>query len=378
MGSGTAPPAVGVVVDWPVGADRPGFRWPEHSYAHLAPLAARGGIALLIFELGAVDWHSKTALAWTYSSRLDRWLRRALPLPGAVYNRISRRRVESSPAGRKALAKLARETLLFNPRFIDKAEVHHALAASPASRFLPAGRVTTGPREAAEAIDALGTAYIKPVSGSLGAGIMRASRRGREYRIAYNPRAGSHVAPAPRRASLTRVELLAELARVYGNERLLVQEAVGTARLGGRRVDIRALVQKDAAGVWRLTGAAGRMAAPGAVTTHTVHGGVPVPYERLAAEAQGPVPSLELIEVAVAEAARAMEAATGLAFFEFSLDLGVTPQGLPAILEMNAKPFPFDEPEIKALAAKRLLVYALAGSGGRVAPEPGTASRHGQ
>ena len=363
---------LGIAVDWPI---RGGKTLPEHAYAHLSEAAPRHGFRVFLFELRDVDWTRRRVFAWIREGTGGSWIPTFLPLPDAVYNRISRRRVESSGACRKSLARLARHAPLFNPRFLDKAEVQHALERSAASTYLPPARIVCRPGAIVEAVDEFGASYVKPVTGSLGARILRAERGGRAYRVAYN--VGHGTSASLRRAELTRAELAALLKRLYRGERVLVQEAVAGPTFHGRRFDIRVLVQKQPSGTWRLTGAAGRLALPGAVTTHTVRGGSCIPWAQLAKEASGPVPGIPLLEDAAQSAAQAVEAATCAEFFEFSLDVAPRPDGLPAILEVNAKPFPFDEPAIKRLAAEQLFAYARERIARRM-HRLSTASRAGQ
>lgn len=350
-----SPPfTLGVAVDWPVAAAAPPF--PEHSYSHLCELAAAHGFRAFLFSIGAIDWQRGRTLAWLRSGSHAPWQKKLVPLPDAVYNRISKRRSESLTACRRALARLSKTSPLFNPRFLDKAEVQEALGSSPAAEHLPPASVAAGAEEIAEAIARFQAAYVKPAAGSCGAGILRAEKAGQVYRIAYNARRGG---PAPvRRARVGRSGLIAALKSLYRGERVLVQQAVTGQTYRGRPFDLRLLVQKDPAGLWRLTAAAGRIAAPSGLTTHTLRGGSRTAYAALAEELGGRIPGLDILEDVSRKAACAIEAACGAAFFEFSLDVAVSPCGRPAILEVNAKPFPFDEPEIRRLAAERLFAYA--------------------
>src|SRR5690606_2195362 len=139
----------------------------------------------------------------------------------------------------------------------------------------------------------------------------------------------------------------------------LIQEGVDLPLIDGGPVDLRVLVQR-AGGEWRLTGVAGRAAPPGRISTHTLRGGRAVCFSRVAALCGIDRNAVE--EVAIA-AAQAVEAELGEVFFEFSADLAATWDGRLYVLEMNAKPFPFDEEEIRALAARRLLDFALGSRG---------------
>ncbi len=134
MGSPKTALLLGIAVDWPLTA--PASRWPEHGYAHLAGAAERFGIRVELFHIAAVDWRKAAVDGWVRAGP-GKWTKQRLPLPDAVYNRISRRRVEASVPGRRALWRLSRRVPLFNPRFLNKAEVQAALAASPRPGSFP-------------------------------------------------------------------------------------------------------------------------------------------------------------------------------------------------------------------------------------------------
>lgn len=350
---------VGIAVDW-LPAARPEIReWPECFYAHLAEDAFEHGCVVYLFHLLSVDFRHGRVAGWIKTTSKGPWERRELPLPHAVYNRISRREVEAQPSCRRILDRLKARMPLFNPRFLDKGEVQVALARSPLAEHLPPAIVTRDPAEAVVYAEEFGAAFVKPVRGSLGNGVVYAERRDQLFLIRINP---PHTAqdPAPLEKSWTRQRLKRALARHMRKEALIIQWAVPRCRWRGRPFDVRSLVQKDEGGRWRLTGAAGRVAAPGGLTTHSLRGGSRVSYHRLAAEADAPLPALAELESLCRRAAETVDAACGGDFFEFSMDLAIAQDGHPYLLEVNAKPFPFDEEEIKHLAAKRLFAYARA------------------
>lgn len=357
---------LGIVVDLPLTAPSASRTWPEHLYAHLADEGARQGTLVCLFNPGAVDWRLGRVSGWVKTTVKGRWERKVLPLPHVVYNRISRRDVEGSRACRRALARLAQAAPLFNPRYLDKGEVQQALESSPVAPHVPPTWIVRDVDELMERIGGLPAAFIKPVRGSLGEGIARVECRGKSYIWVQNPplSAGS-TAPVSRRIS--RAQLKKTLRRLAATSALVLQQAVELPRWRGLPFDLRLLVQKDEAGGWQLTGAAGRAAAPGALTTHTVRGGLRVPYTRLAREASAPLPTLEALEEVCRPAADAIQQAVGEECFEFSFDVAVSESGDPWILEANAKPFPFDEPDIRRAAARKLLAYAAARAGVKAA-----------
>ena len=228
---------------------------------------------------------------WVKMTSKSGWEPRTLPFPHAVYNRISRREVESSGACRRSMARLAAIVPVFNPRYLDKAEVQLALERSEAAPHLPTAALAHDVDEIIEHIRTFRAAFIKPIRGTLGNGIMRVERRERTYRLVRNPPLGSPN-PRPAERSLSRVQLRQALGRIYRGEPVLVQQAVPSSRWRGLPFDLRLLVQKDEFGEWRFSGVAGRVAAPGALTTHTIRGGSRMDYDRLAQEASTPLPTL--------------------------------------------------------------------------------------
>ena len=337
-------------------------RPPEHAYPHLGPFFRRLGYGVVYFPPGGIDLATGRVRAWRYSPH--GWERGEFPLPRATYNRISQRQLEASPAAGKLLRRLKARGLLFNPGYLRKDAALRALAAAgvPTPRFAPAHT----PDDVLQALAAWNAVYLKPAEGSLGRGIVfieTARPRGGPSRfdVAANGPPGS----PPARARLSSAALVPFLARRLRREAYIVQEAVPLARLEGGIADLRVLVQRTAGG-WSLTGAAGRLARAEHVTTHTVRGGRSIPLAAVK-EAAG----LDERDVAALarRAAEAVERAFGPGYFEFSSDVAVSPCGALSVLEINAKPFPFDEEEIRTLAALRLLDHALAGSRG-TAPAP--------
>lgn len=141
-----------------------------------------------------------------------------------------------------------------------------------------------------------------------------------------------------------------------------MQQGVALAAVRGRRFDIRAIVQKDAAGEWCYTGAAGRQAAAGQATTHVPRGGSHLSLDTALRAVFRSREEREEAQQTLAclcqTAAQVLEADIGNMCGEFSLDVALDDGGRFWILEMNAKPFKFDEPHICRLAYRRLVDFA--------------------
>jgi len=354
--SGSAPFYLGILTDRArLGNGGP---WPEHAYPHLFSICPEG-VRLFLFRPADIDWSRGAAGGWTAepAPSVDalRWRRGTFPLPHAVYNRISRRRTEGSRACQRLFERLSRRAPLFNPGFLGKCEVHQWLSSSPASRFLPATLAYEGPPSLFEAVRRFGAAVVKPDRGSLGRRIACVEPRGRRFLVRFNADRGT-----TERLLLSATELAEFARRWYPPGSALVQERVPLLLWKGRPFDLRALLQRLPGGVWSLTGAAGRLAPEGGVTTHTLRGGERVPLAQLQAGLGHLIPRRDQLEAALAECAQAIETARGARFFEFSFDVGLTAEGRLCVFEANAKPFPFDEEDVRTAAAARLFAFARA------------------
>ena len=155
-----------------------------------------------------------------------------------------------------------------------------------------------------------------------------------------------------------------------------MQQAVDLLHTKGRPFDIRALVQKDAAGHWQVTGMAARIAGKGQITTHRPRGGsrarlVPLIRSIFQDEVRTRKITQELHRV-ILKAVEVFDVATGHNHGELSMDVGLDRTGRPWIFEINSKPAVFDEPSIRRVAlASGSCTIASAGEAFR--PKPAAA-----
>jgi hypothetical protein len=124
--------------------------------------------------------------------------------------------------------------------------------------------------------------------------------------------------------------------------RFIVQQGLALTLLNGRPADVRALVQKDGAGRWQVTGMGARLAGLGRFTANLHTGGEGIPVETLAeaVSPDSPVRQQALIaelEQLALQAAQAAEHCAG-PMGEIGLDLGVDQQGRTWYIEQNGQP----------------------------------------
>lgn len=106
--------------------------------------------------------------------------------------------------------------------------------------------------------------YVKPVSGSLGVGVMRIDRMRGKWVV----HEGSKRIPFTHFHALYRWLHRRKKGKAY-----LVQRGIHVLRLGGRPIDFRVMIQKGRKLGWKVTGTAARVAHPRKAVTNGSQGG---------------------------------------------------------------------------------------------------------
>lgn len=356
-------PIIGILVMYRVTGRGP--RGSQMStYRELMYRARQVGGMAFVLRASALKRTNRRIVGWTRVN--GKWRRCRLPYPDVVYNRISSRPVERRVRRAGGFQHLRRRGVpVFNPHYLDKWGVHRTLLKDEKVRpHLPETRRYRSPADVSALLARHGRVFLKPAAGSLGLGAMLITRSGGRLRYKLNTMSGG------RRSGTLRT--IGQLRRVLPRRKdYLAQQAIRLAHFRGRPFDIRALVQKDPSGAWLLTGAAARIAGRGRITTHVPRGGSRRPLGLVLREVFGSERAeairVELERVCVA-AGEGLERLSGKLFGEFSLDVAVDVNGRIWILEMNAKPFRFDERPLRVLAQRRLLRFATHLAGCPVEP----------
>ncbi len=320
-------------------------------YRQLIELAEEQGILAYLFSPQDIDWATKTVLG--YGMHNGRWGLTRYPLPDVVYDRIPSRRDEKRQDVISAKERLQKECHYFNPSYLNKWEVHSLLSKRSESRvYLPETRLLTALSDLTFFASRYDEVYLKPTMSSVGRGIMKVTKADGGYLL--HRRRGQSMSHSfyP---SLTQV--FAAIRPLLRKSTYLIQQGIDLATFRGNHYDIRALVQKDGAGNWVVTGMAARVAARGAIVTHVPNGGTRQPLKRVM-----PADHFALVRRQLQAAGRVipkvLEEEMGKTFGELSLDLAIDRSGKVWLIEANAKPFRFDEPAIRGVARQRLLDYA--------------------
>jgi hypothetical protein len=202
--------------------------------------------------------------------------------------------------------------------------------------------------------------YLKPIRGKAGKGIMKIdyipSRIEGPYQLHIQYMRKSRI-------TLHRYlpELWMKLKQHIGKEEYIVQQGIQLAKYHNRAFDLRVLVQKNAKGIWSLTGIGARVAGSLSITTHVPRGGSIDEPEKLLNLAFGSKTGKQImrrVKLASHAIARQIENASKHTMGEMSLDLGVDTSGQIWFFEANSRPMKFDEPEIRKKSLERIIQYS--------------------
>lgn len=350
----------------PFGADTP-------LIASMARLAAGQGALLYAFTHRGVDPRRRCVRGYLFDPANGRWRVCWLPLPDAVYDRVSSRSAAASPRARRVRRFLVRVLgdRYFNRSFWDKWQVHRRLAARPAWRsLLPATEPYRGPRQLLRWLASHRELWLKPCQGTGGLGIL----------VVRRLPGGVAVQRARGDPSVHHARGVAELGRLVAALKrpgpYLVQEAIPLAQHAGRPFDIRVLAQKDGQGEWRRTKVFARVAPPGGLISNISAGGTGMRVARALARAPAslrrawPRIRAELRRIA-RELPAELERLMAEPIAEVGLDLAIDREGRIRFIEANAKPYRWartltGSPALVTLSLLRPLQYAVlvAGFGG--------------
>src|SRR5690606_8578630 len=194
------------------------------------------------------------------------WVRMRFPLPDVMYDRG----FVNGPVMRVQRWLRRRGVEQFNSWVGSKLSVYRQLAAVPElARYIPG---SVGLRRRADLVGMIrrhGTVYVKAAGGGKGIGIWLVSADGQDGYVYRYTDAAWRVHRGRTRDLSGIVHML--LSRPRGP--WLIQPRIDLLRHRGRIFDVRVLVQRDGAGVLRVTGTGARVGRRGSFVSNLFGGG---------------------------------------------------------------------------------------------------------
>lgn len=335
----------------------------QNSYLRgLVRIARRMRMRAYVFSPLDIDPSRRRVRAWVWTRQ--GWRKAWQPLPTVVHDRMWGLDPQARERYEQALAVLRDELGIpvFNPDFGTKYDVHQTLAAKAELKPHIPETHPFAPDALWELSLRYPSLYIKPARGRQGKGIYRLVRRGQSYYVTY--RVGKVGAQTKKFSSYEGA--LAVLSRAARQDPYIVQQGLNLVRLRGGTVDVRAIVQRDGTGAWRVSAVGCRIGPPGGFVSNLHAGGravgLPALLRRLPKKANPKTlrRRIETLALTTAEALGEVYPTLG----EIGLDVGIDRDGRLWILEVNRQPGRslFARARLRKawmLTRRRVVLYAL-------------------
>lgn len=305
----------------------------------MAQYAHQMGARLILFDPDHVHWENQNVTGHVPTRPVDAfgdWKKVTLPLPQAIYENVF---VHLAVKGRaRTLRRMAKkyQIPLFNPPLLNKWQMTHWMNKSGLENYTPETTYLSDVQQAVRSIDRWTSAYVKPIGGYGGMGVMRVEAWGPgQYRISVDRQQSGK---SRRRVVVSRNELMNILRRRKKSNQI-VQQSIRLFSVNGRKVDFRVVVQRGRDGKWQRVGIVPKVAAADGVVTNIIAGGerMSMPQlQALAAREGKSIPEEDIHDCAMAVAEKLSERIPHVGLIGF--DLGLDDTGKTWVIEVNPKP----------------------------------------
>ncbi|WP_449620491.1 YheC/YheD family endospore coat-associated protein [Robertmurraya sp. Marseille-Q9965] len=291
----------------------------------------------------------------------EEWKKDTFLLPNVIYNRIHSRILEASSFFKKKANEIEMQQIpLFNERFLSKWEVHNLLFAEEHLHpFLPDTQIFS--------FDALSlflekynSVFIKPINGSQGRHIFRATLTDREIIVQ-----SSSANEQDKRNTFDNLEEFFQWFEKRKQTIFIVQKTIPLATFEGRQLDFRVLCHKNFQDSWKVTSIIARVSSKTQFVSNLAQGGemmrpvIPLAELSDSKTARSQVTFMKELSLEVANViSQSTEGMVG----ELGIDIGVDENGRLFIIEVNSKPSKnAEEPKAKIRpSAKAIFEYGTA------------------
>lgn len=330
-------PVVGVLSDGPRNPATPfGSRT-----GYIRQLLRDGNKRMFVYAFAPrdINWQRETVHGFLLSSS-GGFVRRTVPLPDVIYNRLPSRKTDFSPFTNQLRQRFTKRNIpFFNWAFFNKSDIFNRLDGDvQASRFLPETYSNPSPERIKDMLDRHSFVYYKPSAGSLGLGIYRLTYHPKKgYFARYHGNGGNTLLKFPSFNSLMRMLQSRHGSKLHN---YVIQQGIRLIEIDGCPIDFRFHMHKNGKNRWSVVGIGAKKAGRGSVTTHIKNGGSLLTPDSALSRAFG-ARAKEVLE-------RAKEAAVILSesienhhthlLGEIGFDIGIDQNEKIWMFEANSKP----------------------------------------
>lgn len=284
-----------------------------------------------------VDWQEETISGYILTTG-GKFVRKVMPIPDVIYNRIASRKVENQTATGDIKERFVRRNIpFFNWSFFDKSDVYHLLEREEAFKHVPESTNNPTASKLKEMLKIHRFVYLKPSAGSLGFGI---------YRITYHPNRGYFIRYRKDGKNIllrySKFEGILKMLRINQNgmNRYIAQQGIRLIEIDNCPIDFRFHMTKNVNNKWEVAAIGAKKAGRGSVTTHIRTGGSLYTPDHILREVYGNRADVVLStakETAI-KLAEAIERNYPHRLGELGFDLGIDQNEEIWMFEANAKP----------------------------------------
>jgi glutathione synthase/RimK-type ligase-like ATP-grasp enzyme len=308
-------------------------------YEKMIAAGRQMGLDVFVFTPQDVEESNGRIHAMIYKPETRSWGRSWVRFPNVIYDRC---RIQKSTRFQQLLVfrKRYSNLLFLNRPLRNKWAVYNTLSKESAFRpHLPVTKLYQSSEDVSIMLKKFSAIYLKPINGTGGRGILRIDRKS-DGTLLLQGRNHSRSIVQPK------VIKRSSLASALGNwdkhgDQYIVQQGLNIKLPNGRIHDYRMLVQKNGAGIWEVTGCAGRVGPLRSITSNLHGGGEAVSMNSLLQQWMGSDTAIaqirETAETFGIRVARHLEATYG-ALCELALDLAIDRRGNVWLIEVNPKP----------------------------------------
>lgn len=278
---------------------------------------------LTAFFISLKSINVKKGVANGYIYQNKKFKRVKKRIPSVIHNRTMPR----NPLLRKKLSLLNQKAFVYNLRTrYSKYTIHKLLWKNRKLRPHVPHTLILSKRALNVMMKRFPVLYVKPASGSIGAGVVKLARQHKRWTMQHTSK----------RRKINKNKAYARLKKIAGKKTFIVQEGIDLAKYKNRPFDLRVSVQKSLNGKWQVTGIVAKVAGKGKHVTNIARGGSAKPFKTICRHcgwSTRQIKSLKRVSLKIAK--HLDRKLPNLA--DVGFDIGVNRKGKPFFIEMNGK-----------------------------------------
>lgn len=307
-----------------------------HSYCEeMAQYCCKNGALLYVTSLSMFRHPSPEGYIYINGT----WKKETLPFPNVIHNRIHSRRLEQSVQYEDFLKTISQYDIpIFNFRFLNKWEIHQIFEENEHLHpYVPKTELLYSKNVLEAYLTDFKHLFIKPIHGSQGHNILQIKQTEDGYEVQDTTEIKKQT--AKKYGSVQ--ELFKQLYSRLKKQPFIVQEAIPVQTFEGRPLDFRVLCHKTETQQWKVTSIVARVSSKDQFVSNIAKGGELFSLQEILPKLFEPSTRFHvrkfLHEISLEVAKTISKHSTG-DYGELGIDMAISEEGKPWILEVNTKP----------------------------------------